>query len=176
MFTYYRQLLQKVDSTVAQLEKLHETHLTCTAGCDECCNHELNVCPVEIAFIADTVKGMDADRQAEIERRLEDFRSGENDKCPLLHDGLCLVYEARPLICRTHGLALDLAEQDAPPRIELTCSLNYTDIAPVDLPPGEAIKQVVLSTILYHVNLPFAESLELDPADRIPLSELAHLL
>lgn len=175
MFTHYLQLLKKVDATVAELEKRHNDHLRCSTGCDDCCQQELNVCPVELAFIARTIEGMTKELQAQIERRLGSYDEADGD-CPLLLQGRCLVYEARPLICRTHGLVLDLAEQDEKSQIELTCAFNYTGLALSDLPPGEAIKQVVLSTILYHVNLPFAESFGLDPSDRLPLSQVMDLL
>jgi Fe-S-cluster containining protein len=83
--------------------------------------------------------------------------------CALLVDGQCSVYEQRPLICRSHGLAVGLEDGD-----ELVidhCHLNYRSEAP----PGESV------LMLDAVNRPLAMLAELwtTGGGRVELAALA---
>lgn len=47
-----------------------------------------------------------------------------DEACPFLIEGLCSIYESRPLICRTHGLPLLYMGEDA---WQMSwCELNFT--------------------------------------------------
>ena len=92
----YRALVQKVDAAVSGATKRADDQVTCRAGCSSCCVDGLSVLPVEAFAIAahTAVHGLTKSR-------------GAHDACVFLDgDGRCVVYAARPLLCRTHGLPL----------------------------------------------------------------------
>lgn len=77
----------------------------CRAGCSWCCSLVAESSVPEVLAIARYLREtLDADQLAvclsEIERVLEERRSGRRPQCPLLKDGLCTVYPIRPLTCR----------------------------------------------------------------------------
>ena len=45
--------------------------------------------------------------------------------CPLLFDGLCLIYENRPLICRTHGVPVAYIDYDRQALEVSACLHNF---------------------------------------------------
>jgi Fe-S-cluster containining protein len=83
------------------------------------------------------------------------------ESCPLLVDQRCTVYDARPLICRSHGLAVVERAGAA----AAWCELNYTGGAP----PSASVLQ------LERLNAPLAVAAALweAGAPRIGLDELA---
>ena len=92
---------------------------TCAKGCSACCSERLQTTREEAALIWATLS---AERRAELTpairawaRRFEAAEEGLDNKgnkavayrrlnlvCPLLRDGLCSVYDVRPLGCRLH--------------------------------------------------------------------------
>jgi hypothetical protein len=82
----------------------------------------LSVVRFEFERIARAVLALPEDDREALRRRLESGR--EDPRCVLLDDeGRCRVYEARPLICRSHGLPIRVG---SPPRRDV-CSLNFTE-------------------------------------------------
>lgn len=74
----------------------------CRRGCDYCCRHlaaEPQLTEPEFARLAPLV----TDAMRERAQRL----AGPPYECPLLEDGACGVYEARPIACRTYGFYVD---------------------------------------------------------------------
>ena len=175
----YAQLVAKVDQTVERLYKLHERHLVCKAGCDGCCQYKLTFLPVEATWIGFSISGLSRRVGIKIMRRLADYEvEKKTSPCPLLdEDGRCLVYEVRPLLCRTHGLLLrqDGEGEDAE-RVERTCDLNYQGVDLSQIDPTEMLSQNLLSTLLYQVNGLFAHRVGMDPAQRVELTELPNFL
>jgi hypothetical protein len=80
-------------------------------------------------------------------------------------DRRCTAYAARPLICRSHGLAVR-AEA-----VVDSCPLNYRDHPPL---PGCVLDLGNVTTVLVLVNRLYLEALgEPDDGTRIPLVDLA---
>lgn len=80
---------------------MQERAFDCKAGCNHCCHAtNVDITPAEAFFLADYVQ----------QQRLETIspRTDTNAACPLLKDGLCTAYEARPLSCR-YILSTELA-------------------------------------------------------------------
>jgi Fe-S-cluster containining protein len=101
-------------------------HLACRSGCFYCCHvPRVLVTVPELAAIADAIRQrppaeVDALVQR-IERHLEQhvepdaadtFIPGTLLPCPLLVDTRCLVYDVRPLVCRTEH-SFDVAQCEA---------------------------------------------------------------
>lgn len=83
-------------------------HIACKAGCDYCCrSNAIHLSEVEASvLIAHLQATPEADQEA-LGQRLANSQPTNNDSrvrrspCALLVNGLCSVYEARPMACRT---------------------------------------------------------------------------
>lgn len=97
----------------------------CRAGCDACCHARFGVFELEAAPIRERLARMAREDPALRERvRAQADDPAHADRCALLVDGRCAVYEERPLICRSQGLPL-LVDQAVD-----WCPLNFTHEAP----------------------------------------------
>jgi Fe-S-cluster containining protein len=68
-------------------------------------------------------------RECSAEEKNAFFERTASTACPNLNDrGECLMYEHRPLVCRTFGLPLRNADE----YIGDVCELNFTDAPQVD--------------------------------------------
>lgn len=83
--------------------------IACKKGCNYCCYSYAMVVPPEVFRLAELVREGRAGSltREEIERRSEPLRglgtverTGAKLPCPLLDQGVCTVYDARPLVCR----------------------------------------------------------------------------
>ena len=93
-----------------------EARIACSRGCSYCCYGFVGVVPPEAFRIAEAVRngqagGLDAaavrDRAQPLLGLDPPARVGRKLPCPLLVDGMCSVYEQRPLVCRqTTSLSL----------------------------------------------------------------------
>ena len=135
----YRQLVARVDELCARIEGDFREGIVCRLGCDGCCRH-LSLFPVEAAALA-----------AEIRERTRE--AAEDGPCPLLKDGACLLYGARPLICRTHGLPL-LGRRDGERFIDY-CPENFKGME--SLPASAIIDLETLNATLAAVNRLFVK-------------------
>lgn len=99
----YQALVRKVDSLCREIILSSGDAIACRKGCDLCCRH-FSVFMVEAYAIAGAVANLEPDRAALVHDRAEKALNG--DKCPLLEAGSCLLYDQRPIICRTHGLPI----------------------------------------------------------------------
>jgi uncharacterized protein len=141
----YRNLVTKVDSLCASIGEALNGHITCQAGCDSCCRH-LTLFPVEAYALAEALHHLP---RKDVEQILNKAGSAlPGDPCPLLEQGVCLLYAARPIICRTHGLPI-LAEAG---KVSF-CPLNFTTLPA--LPGSAIIDTAVLNTSLTAVNALF---------------------
>lgn len=113
----YLKLRDEIDTLSKKLEDKHKKHLNCKSGCDLCCM-DYNIFPVEFDSILDELKGRDFSRAA-----LPEVLNEEN--CIFLKDHRCLIYESRPVICRTHGLPLLFANDEGEWELS-ACELNFT--------------------------------------------------
>jgi len=81
----------------------------CRKGCDRCCRSLAKVpeaTAAEWQLVELSFGSLPADLRSEIERRIDDLRcQGAPFTCPFLdrEAGDCLVYESRPIACRTYG-------------------------------------------------------------------------
>ena len=127
----YRQLVAKLDAFCQSLSERFPEQLACRACCDSCCRH-LTLFPVEAAALQEALRLLPAEQFTELQQRAR--QCPDEGPCPLLQAGLCRLYAARPLICRSHGLPLLLREGDQT-RID-HCPLNFTGCTSL---PGSAV-------------------------------------
>lgn len=148
----YRDLLAKVDLLRGKIEGEFAGHLACRAGCDGCCRH-ISVFRVEALALAAALNDLPAEEAGRIRERAR--RSSADTPCPLLEGGICLLYEARPIICRTHGLPL-LTIREGKRAVDF-CPMNFQGL---DSLPGSAVIDLDrLNTVLAAINALFVAQL-----------------
>lgn len=176
------QLRRKVDAHFDAAVARTPSAFACRAGCDACCHQRFGVFAIEAEPLRRALARL-ARETPELRSRIREQarEQAENpaapDRCPLLVDGRCAVYDERPLICRSHGLPIAVA--DPAPRID-HCPLNFTDQAP---PPAsvlrlEAVNQPLsVLAVLWKKAGPPGDNRTGDLSDeRIPLVDLAREL
>jgi Fe-S-cluster containining protein len=118
----YLELRAKIDERSNQLHELHHDKMKCKKGCDECCM-SFDIFPVEFYAIKQQLDqvGFSASDLPQ--------QSQNDENCVFLKDGVCSIYETRPIICRTHGLPfLYVGEEE---NWELSyCPMNFEGQAP----------------------------------------------
>jgi len=147
----YLALLSRVDELCGQTAARFDSQITCHAGCDACCRH-LSVFAVEAAALGQALKSISESQVALIRQTAE--QSGPEAPCPLLHQGLCLLYQARPIICRTHGLPL-LISRDGSSGVDF-CPENFRGLSSI---PGSAVIDLDrLNAMLATINALYLQS------------------
>lgn len=151
--------------------------ITCAPGCSSCCHVDLSVSPIEADAIRDALRTLD---RAALETAGH-ARADDDDRCVMLNDdGRCIVYEERPLVCRTQGLALLYPTGFVPAdavraksdRGDVTwCPLNYETDTPA---AAHILDAGRLDHALAVANRAFTEARGEDPLTRHPLKALLH--
>lgn len=152
MLRNYMQLAAKVAELCGRIEERCREHLACRQGCDSCCRH-LSLFWVEAVALAWALKQAEPTLAQTIRRQAHE--GVPDGPCPLLLGGGCLLYAARPLICRSHGLPL-LLERDGERRIDY-CPRNFQQAT--SLPPGALVNLETLNATLAAVNALFVQEL-----------------
>lgn len=123
LFENYKKLLQKIDRFCDDSVGAYGNDLVCRKGCSSCCRH-LSLFPVEAMHIRFAIDGLDDEIIEIIRKKAVDLIDEPDGECPLLDEGLCLLYQVRPIICRTHGLPV-LVRSDQGTAVDY-CPLNFT--------------------------------------------------
>ena len=166
----YHRLLDKVGQLCEGITTLLGDALTCYAGCSSCCI-AISVFPVEAAALIEAAGSLSDEQYQQLKQQLRLPQSGE--RCPLLYDDCCLLYHARPIICRTHGLPILVAESDGQRRVDV-CPRNCAGMT--SLPGGAMIDLERLNELLVSVNALYLRESGVKLPDRIPLTGLGEML
>lgn len=141
----YRQLTERVDALCSSINKTLGDQITCSPGCSSCCT-SISIFPVEAAALREALNSLPMQQSKDILRHVS--AHADDERCPLLLNNLCSLYEARPVICRTHGLPIVYTADGR--RSSDCCPLNMTDIESVS---GSSVVDVdKLNTLLVAVN------------------------
>jgi len=146
----YRNLAARVDALCCRIAREYMDCLACREGCDDCCRH-ISIFPVEAAALSMGLRELPKDEGARIR---ELARAASANACPLLENGRCLLYAARPIICRTHGFPL-LADREEAKAIDF-CPKNF--IGTSSFPAAAVIDLDRLNTTLAAINAVFTAS------------------
>ncbi len=145
----------------------YQPYIVCAKGCDTCCRH-ISVFAVEAVAMAHALSRYS---QAEITLIRKQALSAEADgPCPLLSQGACLLYQARPVICRTHGLPIILS-QKGKSRVDF-CPKNFSGLS--TLPGDAAIYLDRVNETLASINRLFTTTFLPDilPMERFTMAEV----
>jgi len=170
----YRALADKVDAFFARVAAAHPGQMACRRGCALCCHQHLHVLPFEWARLKAAVLALPEEARRQIHARATGPEAPR--RCPLLaDDDSCSVFEARPMVCRSHGLPL----KRGPDRH--TCELNFQG-ALASLAEADVLDEAQLGVMVGLIDRLWAEANPGDTAPRdadgrVPLREaLADLL
>jgi len=165
LLSNYRQLVARIDALCRGIVEALGEQITCSKGCSNCCT-AITLFPVEAAALAAALDAL-PERDAEEIRRHAAERV-EDERCPLLHHHCCLLYAARPIICRTHGLPI-IYGSGQERRIDY-CPLNLTESE--SLPGSVIIDLDNLNSLLVAVNALFLSQADAqDTSERLTIAE-----
>ncbi len=162
----YLSLIARIDRFAASVHARYPMQMTCHPTCAECCQAGLTLVMVE-AIAVGRALGIEVDRIL--------LQAGQpplhtEGKCALLGpDNLCRAYEARPIICRTHGLPLLYPDQEG-----LTiCEKNFHEVTPHN---SAILDMSAVETALFAANLDFCRRHGYNPSARVAIDRLASLI
>lgn len=160
----YRLLVERVDRFWERVVERYADHLACGKGCDACCTH-FGVSAVEGVALALAVNVLPQAEAQLIRERAHRANGGED--CPLLGERTCLLYDKRPIICRSQGLPLLITEGDSQ-RID-HCPLNFAGVASL---PGDIVLDLeTLNQALAVTNLHFLREWQTELPERMSIAE-----
>lgn len=116
----YRDLVRRIDGEINRTAALHGGRLRCAPGCSQCCTIS-SVLPLEAELLRQAVDRLDE----QVKKKMHAQAAGS--PCPLLVDRLCVVYQSRPIICRTHGLPIAYVDDELQSIEVSACPLNFAD-------------------------------------------------
>ncbi|NVO00709.1 MAG: YkgJ family cysteine cluster protein [Geobacteraceae bacterium] len=163
----YRLLLDRIDNLCDRITEEFASEISCKAGCSGCCRH-LTLFAVEAANLISAVKDLPGDIRQLLAGRMD---WAENSACPFLIEDRCVIYSARPVICRTHGLPL-LFEANGTKNIDC-CPENFKASLPLT---GSAVINIeTVNTLLFTINTMFVAKTDderLKKLERFTIAEI----
>lgn len=161
----YAALRDTIDEQVEKLEKMHQKHMKCRAGCDLCCM-DYSVFPIEFHYIKQKL--------AQQENKPGVNKNAGEEDCIFLKDHKCTIYDERPIICRTHGLPLLYMGNDN--NWELSaCELNFTEFDTDEFTEQNTFPQDTFNSKLFMLNKTFIKEFietKYDKMELIPVKRL----
>ncbi len=140
----YKSILERADEHFSAVMQTQPQNLACGAGCSLCCYGLFEIGSGDVPVIAEGLAKLHPSRRKKIIRRALEiveksehpnlrecspaekeafFDRTQSTPCPNLDDnGLCMMYEHRPLVCRTFGLPL----KEGRKYVGDICELNFT--------------------------------------------------
>ena len=141
----YLQVCRAIAAEFARNRALYGDRIQCRAGCSDCCHQLFEITEIEAQYIAEGLSRVEPAVRLELETRARPYMEarrgllaaggsteawgtlpppGSRLACPALKDGVCQIYEHRPLICRRFGMPL--YNPGKPGRV-FACELNFRD-------------------------------------------------
>lgn len=161
----YLQLITKIDALCRGIEAALGDQISCHERCSSCCT-AITLFPVEAAALRYALEGLPMHEAESIRRHVAENATGE--RCPLLSHHRCLLYNARPVICRTHGLPVTYVENN----------LHKSDICPLNMTEAESVSGMnvidldKLNALLVSVNaLYLSQTDATDYPERVTIAE-----
>jgi len=126
----YRDLLTTVDRLLYRIRHRYSAQIACHKGC-ACGCRNLSIFPIEALSLANALQDLPAGTVAGMRKRAAAASFWD---CPLLEDRACNLYAFRPLICRTHGFALQTIYNQ---QLSIGhCRHNFKNMSPI---PDDAV-------------------------------------
>jgi Fe-S-cluster containining protein len=144
----YPELAAKVDAFFERVIARHPGDMACNSGCSHCCHVRLSITAVEADAIAALVDAMSPPERTALAANAQ---AAPADRCRALSPaGRCLVYAARPIVCRSHGAPIRMREGSLP--VVTSCRDNFTARGPAAADPDCILDQETLSAMTLAVD------------------------
>jgi Fe-S-cluster containining protein len=155
-FKLYNALIESIESYEIRLYEKYRDQIKCCRGCSRCCIIE-SVFPIEAWNIYLKIKN---------EPSLMDEVDKKPEQCIFLKDDACLIYDVRPLICRSHGYPIFIENKTD------FCPLNFADVQTID--SGYILNLEALNRGIATANLFFIQenSVEFFNQERVRFNDL----
>lgn len=157
----YQELLSEVDAWFSHCSLAAGTQISCQRGCSACCRGLFDITLLDARLLRQGFDGLPAEVKQQVLLRAQQSIAGirtfwpefdqpylfndypeeewdlvmpEEDEtpCPLLgQDGLCLVYEYRPMTCRLNGIPM--VDSSGEVLFDEWCSLNFSAVDPLQM-------------------------------------------
>jgi len=143
----YKRILEQADEFFSSVMRSQPQNLQCGRGCSLCCYGLFEIGSGDVPIIAEGLEKLHPMRRKRIVKRAveivassrhpnlrecspiekeEFFDRTASTPCPNLNEsGECMIYDSRPLVCRTFGLPL----RDGDDYLGDVCELNFTSAA-----------------------------------------------
>lgn len=165
----YAAVVAKVDAFFARVEGRYASAMECGAGCDDCCHVQLSLVGVEADAVRAHIAALSGDVRERLHARAE---APIEDRCVALEsDGRCAIYEARPLVCRSHGVPVRVRDARRLPMVD-ACPRNFREGGPGAVDADCVLDQETLSTMLHAVDAEHARATGRAAGVRTPLVEI----
>jgi hypothetical protein len=138
----YATLCRYCDSFFAAVQKHYGSEMACRKGCSACCELH-SVCGLEAHAVAAFLARQGSPRPR---------KRKKPSQCALCVNGACIAYQARPVICRTHGVLLLL---DKGKTVASSCGLNFAGRDPAALPQACVLDTAAVTGNLIRLNMAF---------------------
>jgi len=167
----YRKLCAYCDGIWERVRAAYPNEIACRKGCSTCCElQSVNQLEAHVIRTYMYVQGIGPDKG------LDDRKEGHI--CPFLRHHACVLYDARPIICRTHGLILRSNDFSQAHQAG-SCPDNFPSYHPRDIPQEFTADIDNITKNLANLNIAFCMVNNIDIKDeytsRVPLRELAAL-
>lgn len=132
MITRYREYLKFLDARLAKMFEAQKPFIKCQKGCAYCCREgEYPVSELEYVNMMFYYNDLDDNLKDRVNENITSLLKKSREKmyeCPFLVDGVCSIYPARAVICRTFGLISydDKGKKRIPFCVNL--GLNYSNV------------------------------------------------
>ena len=120
IFNTYLSLFEEMDEVIQRFKSSYGKTLRCREGCDECCI-PFTLSPIEAAFVKAAFDNLTEEKKHVVIQQLVE----QNERCPLLIQQKCSIYQSRPLICRTHGLPIAYINDELESIEVSACPVNF---------------------------------------------------
>ncbi|MFV0437387.1 MAG: YkgJ family cysteine cluster protein [Desulfopila sp.] len=155
----YKNLVHDIDGQMHTLmQKRFTDVLHCQPGCADCCI-PFSVFPLEAAILADALQNLQLPQTEDV------------GHCIFLSTGLCQVYEARPIICRTQGLPLGYVDESSEAIEVSACPLNFSEEYPLGF--ADLLLMDRFNGRLARLNRRYCKETGFMERERIPLAMLS---
>ena len=123
----YPKFLRELDKKLATCLLEQKDFIHCKAGCSHCCEKgDYPISDIELEYLMQGFINLESEKKIIVQENFRNMKKG--GKCPFLIDKLCSVYQYRPIICRTHGLAYLMKDGRANVPYCANIGKNYSEV------------------------------------------------